>query len=185
MDLLTPKIADITDDGLSLSGDVTAEELELPEADASLTGPLAVGLDLRAVDGTVCVTGVVEGTAIRQCVRCLKDFEEPIAFSVRVAYEREPKTPPSLPKREEGRKKKPAPVIDVEPEEHNDDIYHYVGDHVEHAAMRMDKFTLYEQMYPLCMEDRVDLCPRCGKYLNTGLCRCDVEITGGLLEEVL
>jgi len=49
MDLLTPKIADITGEGLSLSGDVTAEELELDQADAVLRGPLAVGLDLRAV----------------------------------------------------------------------------------------------------------------------------------------
>jgi len=179
MDLLTPKVADITDDGLSLSGDVTAEELELTEADASLSGPLAVGLDLRAVDGTVCVTGVVEGTAVRQCVRCLKDFEEPIAFSVRVAYEREPKTPPSMPKREDGKKKKLGLVVDVESEEHNDDIYHYVGDQVELGPMLREQLILSAPMHPLCTEDCLGLCPRCGKDLNTGPCCCAVEPTGG------
>jgi uncharacterized protein len=182
MDLLTPKIADISDDGLSLSGDVTAEELELPEADASLSGPLAVGLDLRAVDGTVCVTGVVEGTAIRQCVRCLKEFEEPIAFSVRVAYERETKAPASMPKREDGRKKKPAPVVDVAPEEHNDDIYHYAGDQLELAPMLREQLILSAPMHPLCTEDCLGLCQKCGKDLNTGPCRCAVEPTGGPFE---
>jgi uncharacterized protein len=179
MDLLTPKIADITDEGLSLSGDVTAEELGLTEADAPLSGPLAVGLDLRAIDGTVCVTGVVEGTAIRQCVRCLKDFEEPIAFSVRVAYERESKSPPSLPKREDSRKKKPAPIVDVEPEEHNDDIYHYVGDQMELAPMLREQLILAAPMHPLCTEDCLGLCLHCGKDLNAGPCRCAVEPTGG------
>lgn len=33
MDLLTPHLADITADGLSLTGDVTAEELGLTDAD--------------------------------------------------------------------------------------------------------------------------------------------------------
>ncbi len=178
MDLLTPKIADITDDGLSLSGDVTAEELGLTDADAILSGPLAVGLDLRAVDGTVCVTGVVEGTAIRQCVRCLRDFEEPIAFSVRVAYERESKSPPS-PKREDSRKKKPTPVVAVEPEEHNDDIYHYVGDQLELAPMLREQLILAAPMHPLCTEDCLGLCPRCGNDLNAGPCCCAAEPTGG------
>jgi uncharacterized protein len=178
MDLLTPKIADITNEGLSLTGDVTADELGLTDADAPLSGPLAVGLDLIAVEGTVCVTGVVEGTAIRQCVRCLKDFEEPIAFSVRVAYEREMKMPPPVAQREDARKKKATPV-EVELEEQNDDIYHYVGDHLEIAPMLREQLILAAPMHPLCREDCLGLCPRCGKDLNTGPCGCAVEPTGG------
>jgi len=178
MDLLTPKIADITGEGLSLSGDVTAEELELDQADAVLRGPLAVGLDLRAVEGTVCVTGVVEGTAVRECVRCLKDFEEPIAFSVRVAYERELKAPPAPARRDDGRKKPAAAAEDV-PEELNDDIYHYVGDHLELAPMLREQLILVAPMHPLCKEECVGLCPRCGKDLNEGPCHCAEEPAGG------
>ncbi len=179
MDLLTPKIADIPDEGLSLSGDVTAEELGLTEADAVLSGPLAVGLDLRAVEGTVCVTGVIEGTAVRQCVRCLRDFEEPIAFSLRVAYERETKVPPVVAKREDQRKKKPAPADEVEPEEHNDDIYHYVGDQLELAPMLREQVILAAPMHPLCQEECLGLCARCGKDLNEGPCHCAAEPIGG------
>jgi DUF177 domain-containing protein len=179
MDLLAPKIADITDEGLSLSGDVTAEELRLTEADALLSGPLAVGLDLRAVEGTVCVTGVVEGTAIRQCVRCLKDFEDRIAFSVRVAYEREVKAPPPAAKREDPKKKKSAPPVDTEPEETNDDIYSYAGDHLELGPMLREQLILVAPMHPLCKEDCLGLCLRCGKDLNTGPCHCADEPMGG------
>ncbi|HEY5932966.1 MAG TPA: hypothetical protein VIT63_08610, partial [Nitrospira sp.] len=82
MDVLTPKIADITAEGLSLSGDLTGEELGLTDADGSIRGTVAVGLDLRAIERTIFVTGVVEGTAVRQCVRCLKKFDDPMAFSV-------------------------------------------------------------------------------------------------------
>lgn len=179
MDLLTPKIADITDEGLSLAGDVTAEELELTEVDAPLSGPLAVGLDLRAVEGTVCVTGVIEGTAVRQCVRCLKDFEEPIAFSVRVAYERETKAAPIVTKRDDQRKKKPAPAAEVEPEEQNDEVYHYVGDHLELAPMLREQLILAAPMHPLCKDDCLGLCAHCGKDLNEGPCHCAAEPTGG------
>lgn len=179
MDLLTPKIADIPNEGLSIAGDVTAEELGLTESDTVLTGPLAVGLDLRAVDGTVCVTGVIEGTAVRQCVRCLKDFEEPIAFSVRVAYEREAKAAPAVAKREDPRKKKAVPVEEAASEEHNDDIYYYAGDHLELAPMLREQLILAAPMHPLCREDCAGLCPRCGKDLNEGPCRCAAEPTGG------
>lgn len=178
MDLLTPTIADVTGEGLSLAGDVTGEELGLTDADAPLRGPIAVGLDLRNVDHTICVTGVVEGTAVRQCVRCLKDFEEPFAFSVRVAYEREAKAPPPVAKRAEPGKKS-APAVEVEPDEMNDDIYHYQGDHLELAPMLREQLILAAPMHPLCKEDCLGLCAQCGKNLNEGPCRCAAEPANG------
>lgn len=179
MDLLTPKITDITREGLSVEGDVTGEELGLSEADACIRGLLAVGLDLRAVDGTVCVTGVVEGTAVRQCVRCLKDFEAPIAFSVRVAYEREIKAAPVEARRDDPRKRRATPVVDVDADEQNDDIYHYAGDHLDLAPMLREQLILAAPMHPLCTEECRGLCPRCGKDLNDGPCQCAAEPIAG------
>lgn len=178
MDLLTPTIADVTAEGLSLSGDVTGEELGLTETDVALRGTVAVGLDLRTVDQTICVTGVVEGTAVRQCVRCLKDFDEPFAFSVRVAYERETKAAPPAAKRGEPGKKT-APAVEVDPEETNDDIYHYQGDHLELAPMLREQLILAAPMHPLCKEECLGLCSHCGKDLNEGPCRCAAEPANG------
>lgn len=177
MDVLTPKIADITAEGLSLSGDLTGEELGLTDADGSIRGTVAVGLDLRAIERTIFVTGVVEGTAVRQCVRCLKKFDDPMAFSVRVAYEREAKTPTTAGKRNEPQKRK-APPLEAEPEEQNDDLYHYVGDHLDLAPMLREQLILASPMHPLCAEECRGLCARCGKDLNEGSCRCGEEPTG-------
>ena len=104
MELLRPLLADITADGLSLVGEVTAEELGLTEDDAVVLGPLAVSLDLTNVEGLVAVTGVLEGTIVRECVRCLKEYEDPLAFSVRAAFIPEPKSAPRHPKRVDPRK---------------------------------------------------------------------------------
>ena len=176
-DLLTPKIADITPDGVSLSGDLTGEELGLADTDVALRGTAAIGLDLRAVDRTICVTGVVEGTAIRQCVRCLKGFDDPVAFSVRVAYERETKAASPTVKREVPHKKKEAQAVEPKPEP-DDDLYYYAGDHLELAPMLREQLILASPMHPLCSEECRGLCVRCGKDLNEGPCGCAEESAG-------
>ncbi len=174
MDLLTPHLADITADGLSLTGEVTAEELGLTEADTQLEGALAVGLDLTKVERTICVTGVVEGTAIRECVRCLTKFSEPLAFALRVVYEPEPKAVPPAAKRVDHRKKAVEPA-DVEPDETDDEIYHYEGDHLELVPMLREQVILSDPMHPLCKDNCAGLCPHCGKNLNEGRCACPEE----------
>jgi len=178
MVLLSPRIADITADGFSISGDVTGEELGVSNDDVALRGSLAVGLDLRAVDRTICVTGVVEGTAIHQCVRCLKEFDAPVAFSVRVAYEREGKAAALTAKQDVRGKKKSVQEIEDEPDESNDDLYYYSGDHLELAPMVREQLILASPMHPLCAEDCRGLCARCGKDFNEGSCRCAAESTG-------
>ncbi len=174
MDLLTPHLADITADGLSLTGDVTAEELGLTDGDTQLEGALAIGLDLTKVERTVCVTGVVEGTAVRECVRCLTKFSEPLAFALRVVYEPEPKPVPASAKRVDHRKKAVEPE-EVEADETDDEIYHYEGDHLELAPMLREQVILSDPMHPLCKDDCAGLCPHCGKNLNEGRCACPDE----------
>ena len=174
MDLLTPLLADITVDGLSLVGDVTAEELGLTEDYAVVRGPLAVSLDLTNVEGLVAVTGVLEGTIVRECVRCLKEYEDPLAFSVRAAFVPEPKSAPRHPKRVDPRKAR-AEVVEVEQEEEPDDQYQYQGNHLELAPMLREHVILAAPMQPLCSDDCLGLCARCGKNLNEGPCQCAAE----------
>ena len=182
MELLTPKIADITAEGLSLSGDLTGEELGLTDADVSIRGAVAVGLDFRAIERTIYVTGVVEGTAVRQCVRCLKDFDDPLAFSLRVAYEREAKTTVTPAKRDNVLKKKMTTDPEVEEKEQSDDLYHFAGDHLDLAPMLREQLILASPMHPLCSEECLGLCARCGKDLNEGPCRCGEAPTGSPFE---
>jgi uncharacterized protein len=174
MELLRPLLADITADGLSLVGEVTAEELGLTEDDAVVLGPLAVSLDLTNVEGLVAVTGVLEGTIVRECVRCLKEYEDPLAFSLRAAFIPEPKSTPRHPKRDDPRKPR-AKVVEVEPEEEPDDQYQYQGNQLELAPMLREHVILSAPMQPLCGDDCLGLCPQCGKNLNEGSCLCAPE----------
>ena len=174
MELLRPVLADITADGLSLVGEITAEELDLTEDDAVLPGPLAVSLDLTNIEGLVAVTGVLEGTIVRECVRCLKEYEDPLAFSVRAAFIPETKSAPRYPKRIDSRKAR-AKGLEAEPEEEPDDQYQYQGNYLELAPMLREHVILAAPMQPLCSDDCLGLCAQCGKNLNEGPCQCAAE----------
>jgi uncharacterized protein len=174
MELLRPLLTEITVDGLSLVGEVTAEELGLTADDALLPGPLAVSLDLTNIEGLVTVTGVLEGTIVRECVRCLKEYEDPLAFSVRAAFIQEPKSAPRHPKRIDPRRAR-AEITEAEPEEEPDDQYHYQGNQLELAPMLREHVILSAPMQPICSDDCLGLCAQCGKNLNEGPCQCAAE----------
>jgi len=181
MGVLTPLVSDITATGLSLVADVTAEELGLVETDAALRGPVSVSLDLAQADEMIAVTGVLEGTVVRQCVRCLKEYDDALAFSVHAAFAREGKdnkVAARQPKPGESRRGRAASTKtepDVEAEDEGDDRYFYQGDHVELAPMLREHIILASPMQPLCREKCAGLCVRCGKDLNEGPCQCPAE----------
>ncbi|MGH7183552.1 MAG: YceD family protein [Nitrospiraceae bacterium] len=175
MELLRPLLADITVDGLSLVGETTGEDLGLTEDDAVVLGPLAVSLELTNVEGLVAVTGVLEGTVVRECVRCLKEYEDPLAFSVRAAFVPEPRSAPRHPKRVDSRKANPK-IIEPEQEEEPDDQYHYQDNQLELAPMLREHIILSAPMQPLCSDDCLGLCARCRRNLNEGSCQCAEEL---------
>ena len=177
MGVLTPLVADITAEGLSLVADVAAEELGLAETDAILRGPVSVSLDLTKADDMIAVTGVLEGTVVRQCVRCLKEYDDAVAFSVHAAFAHEPKVGARAPKAAEPRKGRPGstkPDEELEDDE-GDDRYFYQGDHIDLAPMLREHIILASPMQPLCRENCAGLCARCGKDLNEGPCQCPAE----------
>ncbi|BCA55860.1 hypothetical protein W02_30000 [Nitrospira sp. KM1] len=188
MNILTPLVADITAEGRSFVGDVSAEELELSDADTVLRGPLSVSLDLLKADEIIAVTGVIEGTAIRQCVRCLKEYDEALVFSVRAAYSREGKEAKKEPKPLGGHQKpgssdsKHSGFSKRETgsdEDVDDDGYLYQGDHLELGPMLREHVILAAPMQPLCRSECAGLCARCGKDLNAGPCQCPAEPQSG------
>ena len=181
MGVLTPLVSDITAERLSLVGEATAEDLGLAETDATLRGPVSLSLDLAQADEMIAVTGVLEGTVVRQCVRCLKEYDDALAFSVHAAFAREGKESkvitrqPRLGEPRRGRLGSAKPEQDVEAEDEGDDRYFYQGDHIELAPMLREHIILASPMQPLCRENCAGLCARCGKDLNEGPCQCPAE----------
>ena len=83
-----------------------------------------------------------------------------------------------VPSQSEIRGRKLAAPPEGEVEEQNDDLYYFAGDHLELAPMLREQLILASPMHPLCSEECLGLCARCGKDLNEGPCRCGEEPTG-------
>lgn len=174
MDTLNPAIVDIVPEGLSLSCTATGPQLGLNEPEEKFQGPLMIHMDLVREEGPITVTGTLEGTAIRQCVRCLADFSAPLVVSLYAEFVRQPDE--TAKPRPEGGPRGPRrgaqPVEPVEELEEADEVYLYQGDHLDLASMVREQVILAAPMQPLCQEDCLGLCPQCGQNLNDRRCAC-------------
>jgi uncharacterized protein len=54
----------------------------------------------------------------------------------------------------------------------DEDVSFYEGDEIDIANIVKEQVILAQQMVSRCGEDCKGLCPRCGKNLNNGPCRC-------------
>jgi uncharacterized protein len=170
MKTLTPKVSDITQQGLVLRCDVTAEDLGLSERDALVQGALVMALELVKLNGRIRASGLLEGVILRQCVRCLKDFADPLSVSVDAEYVREGAGTLHGATRVllHGR-------VDAIGAAEEDEPYLYTGDEIDLAQMLREQVILAEPMQPLCREDCQGLCGVCGQDLNVSRCRCPEE----------
>lgn len=169
-------ISEIPEDGLRLSCEVGAEDLTLATEDARVAGLLTLELEVEPVDQGYHVTGALAGPFVRQCVRCLKDFEDEVVLPFAVQFER--KAEPSkrggrgagapVPKAPAGEGEAPEEVADAEAE----DVYEFSGERVELAGMLREQIILATPMQPLCAEGCLGLCPVCGQDLNERRCGC-------------
>lgn len=178
MDKLKLLIADIPTQGLSLACEATAEELGLNEADEKLAGPLSVHLELSYHETDFSVSGSVDGMAVRQCVRCLSEFEDPLSMTVYADFVRqiEPRPKPTgVVNRAEREKRVSGADSGVPETDEEDEIYYYQGDQVDLAPMLREQVILAAPIQPLCNETCAGLCPRCGQNLNEGRCACAPE----------
>jgi uncharacterized protein len=178
MDLLHPAIVDITPQGLVISCDVTAEELGLSQTDERLAGLLSVNLEVRQQENAITVAGTAEGAALRQCVRCLSEYEDPLYVTLYADYLRQPAglSKSGLPlKRVERKPKERGQESAVEDADEQDEIYFYQADHIDLTPMLREQIILAAPMQPLCREDCAGLCPTCGQNLNDRRCACEPE----------
>ena len=112
---------------------------------------------LRTKDG-ILVRASLQLEEPETCSRCLKPVEE----TVKIEFEEEFRTT--------------ADVQDGEPLVEDPDIDAFLVD--EHNLLDLTEAVRQyreasEEMQPLCKEDCLGLCPRCGADLNEGECYCD------------
>ncbi|MCC2639888.1 MAG: uncharacterized protein K0S45_301 [Nitrospira sp.] len=177
MDTLNPAIIDIGPAGLSLSCEATAPQLGLEEPDEKFQGPFTIQLELVRQGDPITVTGTLEGTAIRQCVRCLAEYSDPLFVSLYAEFIRRTGATKSTEAERSGKRLKRAaqPVEPAEEMEEEDEVYLYDDDHLDLVPMLREQVILAAPMQPLCREDCLGLCAQCGQNFNERRCACPPE----------
>ncbi len=163
-------VNEIPDEGTTLSLDVEPEEIGLTALDARFRGPLKVTAEVERVEETVSVAGVIEGTQLLECDRCVSPFESDLVLSFSAEYRAAAPAAKAVPTA------KPTEQADDEktdrgPEE-DDEIYRYHKDEVDLAEMLREQVILALPMHPLCAESCQGLCPVCGQNRNVQQCGC-------------
>ena len=178
MDSLHPTLADIPSQGLIISREVAAEEIGLDETDERVVGPLSVNLELHQQGDAVTVAGTLEGIAVRQCVRCLSDYQDPLYMTLYADYLRQVQATikkAGTSKRVDGKASSDRQHRAGEDADEQDEIYHYQGEQLDLTPMLREQIILAAPMQPLCKEDCAGLCSRCGQNLNDRRCACEPE----------
>lgn len=177
---LTYNLSEILPEGLEVDCDVLASDLDLSPTDARVEGPIHISATLRREDACVLVTGLIDGTAVRQCVRCIRSFTEPLLVSFSGEFAKKPQKPAAVARPKPG--KTPQPVEDED--EHETDVYEFAGEQVDLAPMLREQVILAEPMQPLCREECLGLCPVCGQDRNERPCGCHISAEGTLGERI-
>lgn len=174
MPLPHPQLSDIPDEGLAFACSVEAEELGWDAADGRLEAPLTLEAHLTREGERVFAQGELHGTCVRECVRCLKSYADPVAVSFAVEYRSVPapsrvkvKAPGVVPKGRAGAQQGAG-----EEGEELEEVYTCVGEQVELGPMLREHLILATPMQPLCQPGCRGLCQVCGQDLNVKACGC-------------
>jgi len=173
MALPTVHITDVPEQGLTLTCVVQPEELALSADEGRFPGALMLDVEVHPVDQGLSARGVLRGRVIRECVRCVEEYEEPIDVEFSAEYRMAPQ-----PKKGRHRAEAAPPVQQPEdggrldPDEDDQERYVLTGDRLDLAEMLREQVILTSPMHPFCRENCLGLCATCGQNRNHGLCGC-------------
>ncbi len=162
---LSVYLNEITPEGLHLDCECTRDDLQLEDRDPEFKGTLHLAVDIVSDKDKVFVKGELEGTFLRECVRCLNVFEEPRTIPL-LAYFRtqdHQASPPTGGKKVEG---------ELDSEDDSGDSYCIQHNQCQLADMIREQLILATPMQPVCHEGCQGLCQVCGQNLNQGDCAC-------------
>lgn len=163
------RLSDIPTEGRSLDCRVNAEELGLAPVDVQACEAFSLHAEIVPLEDEFAVKGVVSGRVLRQCVRCLKDYQERLDLPFTAQYRtRKDKPQPPAKQPEASSEGLPEDVSALAEGE----IYSYTGDQVDLVPMLREQIILASPMQALCREDCRGLCPTCGQDRNLKPCGC-------------
>ncbi len=174
MPLPTLRLEEIPEEGLNLTSQVQQEELTLSATEGVFQDGFSLTIAVDKVGRKVNVSGVLVGTAVRQCVRCLKEYEDAVELPFEAVYRPVAGShvpPRAVRSRPAGRDPQPA-AIGKAGEGDDDAVYTLDGDQIDLAGMLREQIILGTPMQPLCASGCLGLCPVCGQDRNERDCGC-------------
>lgn len=150
-------------EGLELNYQESADSFDYlkieGEEGAEIVGPISVEVQAQKRSGGIDINGLLHGSAVMACGRCLDKFTEDISHSF--SYE-------CLPQ---------EAIVEEKEELAADalDICYYTGGEIDLTALVHEQVALALPMRPLCKEECKGLCAECGANLNKGDCGCNKE----------
>ena len=155
------KLQDISPEGLGVDVKEEEEFRSIAEQRGVKTlSPVTAHVDIRRISGAVEIAGHVAARLSLKCARCLEDY----ASTVETDFVRH---------LVRGKDKEREKEKELTPEEM--DVTFFEGDEIELLEILFEEVSLEMPTKPLCKEDCRGLCPRCGKDLNKGECKCPPE----------
>jgi uncharacterized protein len=158
--------------GTSFVTDFQEDEKVVLDDDLKVVGPLAGHARMRRTNQGLLVDGWVDLTLELSCMRCLKNFEQPMHVTFEEQFYPTVDVLTGL----------PAPAFD------EDEIFP-IDDHHQLDLTEAVRQTVLVAlpMVTVCQEDCKGLCSQCGKDLNQGPCNCqpETDVRWSALEQLL
>ncbi len=176
---LTIKLVDIPSEGQSVVGEISPIEVALSSDDGTILGPLkCVGLVVMPDDRMARFEGNLTGRVARECVRCLRIFEEDIFLECHANFSQPAPTAPLADSSKKLKKKSRRHVEAIDETEDQDiDMYPITESEIDLLPALREDLILGTPPHPLCQESCAGLCQVCGVNLNDDVCSCNSPVT--------
>ncbi len=168
-------LSEIPEEGMSVTCDVHPDELTLTSEEADVVGGLFVSLNIFLMGRRIDVNGVLSGTFRRQCVRCLRAYDDAVELPFAAEYQCDHSAKRSAALVVKELYKAPEGEEDPQEADAEEETYVCAGDRLELGEMLREQVILATPMQPLCSQDCRGLCPICGLDRNEKTCECIEE----------
>ncbi len=171
-------LVDIPAEGQSVVGEISPTEMALPSDDGTILEPLkCVGQVLVPDDRMAHFQGTLTGRVERECVRCLRTFEEGIHLECDADFSQPALAAPSLESSKKVKKTSRRHIASIDETEDQDvDIYPITDSQIDLLPALREQLILATPQYPVCQEQCVGLCQACGANLNDDVCECHLPV---------
>lgn len=163
---LTVELKEIPKEGLKMDCEVNPECLELPQDEGRVNGTFHWTGEIMKTPEGASVTGTLSGVVVRECVRCLQEFDDDLLILCTAAFKQNQSESDHV-----GGADHKMNKIDAL-QDYDDEGYSCVGNQVELGKMLREQVILMTPIQPLCRTDCAGLCQNCGRNLNQGMCQC-------------